>query len=147
MQQIIGSVKGHRATDQVLYSDDKQNLIVVGESFRREVFETLRKKYQDDPLVEIDRWFDGVLLPEPTNPYDPHAVMVILLDPDDETDQINPLHVGYLDKEHASKIQPKLIKLWKSEKVIPLLMRLDGGTPDRPNFGVFAMAMTSAIRF
>lgn len=147
MQQIIDSVEGHSATEQVLYSEAKQNLLVVGESFRGSVFEILRGKYQTDPTEEIDEWFSGVLIPEPTNPYDPHAVMVILLDQDDKTNKINPLHVGYIDKEHAAKVQPKIISLWKSEKVIPLLMRLDGGTSDKPNFGVFAMAMTSAIRY
>lgn len=147
MQQIISSIKGHGDTEQVLYDEDKQNLLVVGESFRGEVFELLRRKYQTDPSGEIDRWFSGVLIPEPTNPYDPHAVMVILLDPNDENDIISPLHVGYMDKEHAAKVQPRIISLWKSEKVIPLLMRLDGGTSDRPNFGIFAMAMTSSVRF
>lgn len=147
MNQIIGAVTGHHDTEQVLYDEDKQNLLVVGESFRGAVFEILRRKYQTDPSEEIDRWFSGVLMPEPTNPYDSHAVMVILLDEDDKTGKINPLHVGYIDKEHAAKVQPKIISLWRSEKVIPLLMRLDGGTSDRPNFGVFAMAMTSAIKF
>lgn len=147
MQQIIDSVEGHHPNAQVPYSEAKQNLLVVGESFRGEVFEILRRKYQTNPSEEIDEWFSGALIPEPNNPYDSHAVMVILLDQDEKTNKINPLHVGYIDKEHAAKVQPKLITLWKSEKVIPLLMRLDGGTSDRPNFGVFAMAMTSEIQF
>jgi len=147
MQQIIDSIAGHSATEQVLYSEAKQNFLVVGESFRGEVFEILRRKYQTDPSEEIGRWFSGVLIPEPTNSYDSHAVMVILLDQDDKTSKINPLHVGYIEKEHAAKVQPKIFSLWKSEKGISLLMRLDGGTSDKPNFGVFAMAMTSAIRY
>ena len=146
MAQIVDAIEGHEPTAQVLYTQDKHNLQVMGESFRGEVFKVLSEKYRDDADEEIDRWFSGVLLPEPTNPYDAHAVMVILLDPENDDGAITPLHVGYLDKEHAAKVQPKIINFWKDEKVIPLLLRVHGGTSERPNFSVFAMAMTSAIR-
>lgn len=148
MQEIGKSVRGHHSSDRVLYSDEKQYLHIVGESFRGEAFQALRTKYQSDGAdEEIDVWFSGVLLPEPTNQYDPHAIMVVLFDPDRGNGGITPLHVGYIERESAAKHQSQIIKLWKESKVIPLLLRVNGGTSDKPSFGISARAMTSAIRF
>ena len=147
MQKVISSVTGHHKSEQVLYSDNKQHLDVAGENYRGDVFKNLKEKYQPSPREEIGEWFSGVLLPEPTNPYDPHAVMVILLDQDVESLEIVPLHVGYMDKEHAANSQPQITKFWKEGKVIPLHLKIRGGTPQIPPFSVTAFAMTSAIRF
>ena len=147
MQQVISSVKEQGESEQVLYSDNKQHLDVAGENYRGDVFKNLKEKYQPSPREEIGEWFSGVLLPEPTNPYDPRAVMVILLDQDAESMEIVPLHVGYMDKAHAANSQPQITRFWKEGKVIPLQLKIRGGTPQIPPFLVTAFAMTSAIQF
>lgn len=63
------------------------------------------------------------------------------------SDEKQHLHVGYIEKKDAAKYQSQIIKLWKESTVIPLLLRVNGGTSDKPNFGISAMAMTSAVRF
>ena len=147
MQQVISSVKQHRGSEQILYSENEQHLGITGENYRGEVFKNLKEKYQPSPREEIGEWFSGVLLPEPTNPYDPHAVMVILLEQDVKSMEIVPLHVGYMDKEHAAYSQLQITKFWKEGKVIPLHLKIRGGTPQIPPFLVTAFAMTSAIQF
>ena len=145
MQQVISSVKQHRGSEQILYSENEQHLGVTGENYRGEVFKNLKEKYQPSPREEIGEWFSGVLLPEPTNPYDPRAVMVILLDQDAESMEIVPLHVGYMDRAHAANSQPKIIKFWQEGKVIPLTLKIRGGTLKNPPFLVTGFALTSVM--
>ena len=148
MQEIDKCVTGHHSSERVLYSDDSQSLQVVGESFRGDAFQALTDHYrQRNADGEIDVWFSGVLLPEPSNQYDPHAIMVVLFDQNHPSKDFTPLHVGYIDREDAGKHQSKIIEMWKRSTVIPLLIRVKGGTSEKPNYGILAKAKTSAIRF
>jgi hypothetical protein len=52
-----------------------------------------------------------------------------------------------MDKESAKKVHKKLLNLMGKDQFIPLLIRIVGGTPDKPNYGVFAYAKTKAIKF
>lgn len=148
LQEVDRCVKGHCSTDRVLFSEEMHSLRVVGESFRGEAFQFLRGKYQTQSTdEEIDVWFSGVLLPEPKNKYDVHAIMVVLIDRTEENGTLKPLHVGYIAKEDATTLQPKLIKLRNEGKVIPLLIRVNGGTISKPNFGILAKATSKAVTF
>lgn len=147
LREILHACSSHSETPHVLFSEGLQYVHVVGESFRTDTFYGLARKYQENPNGEIDRWFYGFLFPEPTNPYDRNAIMVYLIDEDKLGKKIKAQHVGYIEKVDAARFQPKILAHWSRGKVIPLLLRIHGGTPEKPNFGVAAQAMTSGMRF
>ncbi|MGM1064356.1 HIRAN domain-containing protein [Saccharothrix sp. Mg75] len=59
-----------------------------------------------------DRETTALLVPEPSNPYDPHAVRVDLLDADG-----TPAKVGYLSRAAARRHQPLLSELARRGEV------------------------------
>ncbi|HKP20167.1 MAG TPA: HIRAN domain-containing protein [Thermoleophilaceae bacterium] len=93
--------------------------------------------YQDAlrHICGSDRWehvrceVRAVLVPEPSNPYDPNAVMV----------QVDGQLVGYLSRGDAVEYQPVTRTLFERGEVIVCDARICGRGPgsDTPNLGIF----------
>lgn len=110
----------------------KQDLTIVGES-----------NYQDSIALFKKGWSYGLLVPEQDNQYDKNAVALYLIDSKYEIHK-----VGYLPKELAAKVSKPIINLLIGKgRVVPVLAKVDGGTKDKPNLGVFAYARTESVTF
>jgi hypothetical protein len=147
LKEIWNSIEGHSPTSRVLYDDEQQPINNVGESFRQPQIE----EFCGGQSAEDLDWLAGFLLPEMANPYDKTAVAIYAMRPTDAgIDSEVPfkvLHGGYMDKESAKKVHKKILNLMGKNQFIPLLIRVVGGTPDKPSYGVFAYAKTKAITF
>jgi hypothetical protein len=139
--EIDNAIQSHSATQRVLYSDNMQDLDIVGESFYQNQLKDLFKQVQDD-------WLAGFLLPEPLNPYDKNAISVILItQKQDQTGEYDCIRVGNLSKKQAKKVSSKIIDCIAKDTFIPVLAKLNGGTSDKPIIGVFGRAKTDKIKF
>lgn len=96
---------------------------IVGESFHSDTLARLKRKYGDGEL-------QIVLRPEPTNPYDKHAVAVY----------VDDMVVGHLAKKMAKDWQPMILAAEADGFLCAGPAQLLGGTPDKPNIGVFGAA-------
>lgn len=72
--------------------------------------------------------FTVTLLPEPTNQYDPNAVMVL-------SDRGKT--IGYLSREHAVEYAPVFTALAAHGQVAQCRAKMFGGTKAKPNIGVW----------
>lgn len=125
---------GESEDRQVAYSgrNFKQSLPIVGES-----------NYQDSLALFKRGWSYGLLIPEQDNPNDKNAVALYLIDSKFEIHK-----VGYLPKELAHSVsKPIANHLVEKGQVVPVLAKVEGGTKEKPNLGVFAYARTQAITF
>lgn len=147
LKEIWNSIEEHRPTPRVLYDDEQQPINNVGESFRQP---QIKEFCGEDSAEDLD-WLAGFLVPEMANPYDKTAVAIYAMRPTAEgIDSEIPfkiVHGGYMDKESAKKVHKKLLNLMGKNQFIPLLVRVVGGTPEKPSYGVFAYAKTKAITF
>jgi hypothetical protein len=147
LKEIWNSIEEHRPTPRVLYDDEQQPINNVGESFRQPQIE----EFCGEDSAEDLGWLAGFLVPEMANPYDKTAVAIYAMRPTAEgIDSEIPfkiVHGGYMDKESAKKVHKKLLNLMGKNQFIPLLVRVVGGTPEKPSYGVFAYAKTKAITF
>ncbi len=110
----------------------KQDLPIVGES-----------NYQESIALFKKGWSYGLLVPEQDNQYDKNAIALYLIDTKFEIHK-----VGYLPKELAAKVSKPIVNLLlRQGQVVPVLAKVDGGTAEKPNFGVFAYARTEAVEF
>lgn len=96
---------------------------IVGESFHTDNLQVLKRKYGG-------REFQIVLRPEPANPYDSNAVVVL----------VDGLVVGHLARDMAREWQPMLIAAEAEGFLCVGRAELLGGTKDKPNIGVFGSA-------
>jgi hypothetical protein len=109
----------NRRVEVVIFQGDV-GLEVVGESRYQTELRTIVDRVGRDVLA--------VLTPEPTNPYDPNAVAVM----------VNGVLVGYLPREIAPDFQPAVMRLQQRENLpIALRGRIVGGEPDRPSLGIW----------
>jgi hypothetical protein len=143
VQELCTAIEFHKPSERVLYSDAKIPLNNVGESY---VQEGLKKLCQGKPGEEVD-WLAGFLMPEILNPFDKTAVSVHATIVWPKTSEIEVFKVGYLDKDSAKKVHKKLLNLLGKDQYIPLLIRMTGGTKEKPNYGAFPYAMSDAIKF
>jgi hypothetical protein len=147
LKEIWNSIEEHSPTPRVLYDDEQQPINNVGESFRQP---QIQEFCGGDSAEDLD-WLAGFLVPEMANPYDKTAVAIYAMRPTAEgIDSEIPfkiVHGGYMDKESAKKVHKKILNLMGKNQFIPLLVRVVGGTPDKPSYGVFAYAKTKAITF
>jgi hypothetical protein len=147
LKQIWDSIENHTATNKILYDEEQQPINNVGESYRQEQIADFCDGIDGEELG----WLAGFLVPELANPHDKTAVAIYAIRPTDKG--INSefpfkvLHGGYMDRESAKKVHKKILNLMGKEQFIPLLIRVQGGTPDKPNYGVFSYAKTKAITF
>jgi len=110
----------------------KQDLIIVGES-----------NFQNSIALFKKGWSYGLLVPEQDNEFDKNAIALYLIDSKYEIHK-----VGYLVKEMASKVAKPIANLLIHKgQVVPVLAKVEGGTKEKPNLGVFAYARTEAVAF
>jgi hypothetical protein len=147
LKQIWDSIENHTATNKILYEEEQQPITKVGESYRQEQIADFCDGIDGEELG----WLAGFLVPELANPHDKTAVAIYAIRPTDEGVNsefpFKVLHGGYMDRESAKKVHKKILNLMGKEQFIPLLIRVQGGTSDKPNYGVFAYAKTKAITF
>jgi hypothetical protein len=147
LKEIWLSIEDHASSDRILYDEEQQPINNVGESYRQD---QIAEFCGDQPAEDLG-WLAGFLLPEIMNPHDKTAVAIYAIKLTasgiDSDVPFSILHGGYMDKESAKKIHKKLLNLMGKDQFIPLLIRIVGGTPDKPNYGVFAYAKTKAIKF
>jgi len=147
LKEIWESIENHSASPRILYDDEQQPINNVGESYRQDQI----ANFCEGQSAEDLGWISGFLMPEMANPHDKTAVAIYAIKPKesalDTEVPFSILHGGYMDKESAKKVHKKILNLMGKDQFIPLLVRIVGGTSDKPNFGVFAYAKTKAIKF
>ena len=72
--------------------------------------------------------FSVTLQPEPTNPYDPQAVVVL---------SDHRKTIGYLSREHAAEYGPVFAALAAHGQIAQCKAKMFGGTKAKPNIGVW----------
>jgi hypothetical protein len=143
VEELCTAIEFHEASERILYSEAKIPLNNVGETY---VQDGLKKLCEGKPGEDVD-WLAGFLMPEILNPFDKTAVSVNAVIVWPETSEIEVFKVGYMDKESAKKVHKKLLALLGKDQYIPLLIRMTGGTKEKPNYGAFPYAMSDAIKF
>lgn len=150
MKEIDDCIGLHRATPSVLFDNDEmQFLNVVGESQNQQtllrILNADREAHEEWDEEEGSDWYSGFLMPEPFNPYDANAVKVLLIEI--ESNDVKVVPVGYLAREQAKKVHKKILDFLDGGAVIPVLMKIVGGTKSQPNAGIVARAKTKALKF
>lgn len=144
LKEICQSIENHQASPRILYDEEQQPINNVGESYRQEQIAA----FCGDKSGEDLGWMAGFLMPEMANPHDKTAVAIYAIKQKEGSEEgLEILHGGYMDRESAKKVHKKILNLMGKDQFIPLLTRIQGGTPDKPNYGVFAYAKTKAIKF
>jgi len=147
LKEIWESIEEHTSIGRVSYDEEQQGINTVGESF---IQNQLAAFCNGEPGENLD-WLAGFLLPEMANGYDKTAVAIYVLQISESgIDSENPFRIvqgGYMDKESAKKVHKKILNLMGKNIFIPLLIRVHGGTQEKPNYGVFSYAKTKAIKF
>ena len=144
LTEICKSIENHEASPRILYDEEQQPINNVGESYRQEQIAA----FCGDKSGEDLGWMAGFLMPEMANPHDKTAVAIYAIKQKEGSEKgLEILHGGYMDRESAKKVHKKILNLMGKDQFIPLLTRIQGGTPDRPNYGLFAYAKTKAIKF
>jgi len=96
---------------------------IVGESFHADYIRALRRKHRASD-------FEIVLVPEPDNPYDRSSVAIY----------VDGAPVGHLSREMAPVWQPMVAAANAEGFVVAGTASIWGGSPDKPNLGVFGTA-------
>jgi len=144
LKEICQSIENHQASPRILYDEEQQPINNVGESYRQEQIAA----FCGDKSGEDLGWMAGFLMPEMANPHDKTAVAIYTIKQKEGSEGgLEILHGGYMDRESAKKVHKKILNLMGKDQFIPLLTRIQGGTPDKPSYGVFAYAKTKAIKF
>ncbi len=144
LKDICKSIENHQASPRILYDEEQQSINNVGESYRQEQIAA----FCGDKSGEDLGWMAGFLMPEMANPHDKTAVAIYAIKQKEGSEEgLEILHGGYMDRESAKKVHKKILNLMGKDQFIPLLTRIQGGTPEKPSFGVFAYAKTKAIKF
>lgn len=140
LSDIDESISNHKPIGDVLYSDEKQFLEVVGESFHSEGIQELVD------AIGTESWTSGTLLPEPFNQFDQNAVAVVLFYGSSKV-EFKTVKVGYLAKDQAKKVQKNILKQLNMGAAIPVLAMVKGGTLEKSHHGILARAMTKKVTF
>ena len=144
---LCNAIESHEPSARVPYSDSKVPINNDGESFRQDALKEMcgNRSGEDMP------WLTGFLLPEILNPYDKFAVGIHAIqvqeNPVPPAEKYNVFQVGYMDKESAKKVHKKILNLLGKDQYVPLLIRMTGGTKEKPNYGAFPYVMTDKIKF
>ena len=112
------SAVNEQAPDGVDYNYD-----VVGESFQRDHLLALVRSHKAFASGEI--YATAVLVPEPTNEFDPTAVKVM----------VEGVHVGYIPKFDSPAVTEMVKKSGKSSYEVPVRIGWDTNSPS-PLIGV-----------
>ena len=113
----------------VLLDPGRQTVDVVGEGSYQGTLERVAGGRTENGALNRDHF--ALLLPEPSNPYDPNAVRVLI--PTGGT-------VGYLSRENAVAYRPAIERVAAVGKLLGCRASLSGGwdrgSDDRGSFGV-----------
>jgi len=146
-EDLCNAIESHEPSTRIPYADSKVPINNVGESFRQE---ELKELCGSAPGEEMP-WLTGFLMPEILNPYDKFAVGIYAIQTLDTsapaTEKYNVVQVGYMDKESAKKVHKKVLNLLGKDQYVPLLIRMTGGSKEKPNYGAFPYVMTDKIKF
>ena len=146
-EDICKAIELHAPSARIPYSDSKVPINNVGESFRQDA---LRELCGDMSGEEMP-WLAGFLMPEILNPYDKSAVGIHAIHVSEIAgplaEKFNVVQVGYMDKESAKRVHKKILNLLGKDQYVPLLIRMTGGTKEKPNYGAFPYVMTDKIKF
>jgi len=146
-EDICKGIELHVPSARIPYSDSKVPINNVGESFRQDA---LRELCGDMSGEEMP-WLAGFLMPEILNPYDKSAVGIHAIHVSEivgpSAEKFNVVQVGYMDKESAKRVHKKILNLLGKDQYVPLLIRMTGGTKEKPNYGAFPYVMTDKIKF
>jgi len=115
---LVLSASNSEAPDGVDYNYD-----VVGESFRRDGLLALVRSHKAFDTGEI--YSTAVLELEPTNPFDPNAVKVV----------VEGTQVGYIPKFDSPAVTVMVKKSGKSSYEVPVRIGVDTNSPE-PLIGV-----------
>lgn len=118
---LFRTVPAQRSVRRV--QDPMIDVEIVGESFHEDYIRRLHRKYGDNQ-------FEIVLVAEPDNRYDRNAVAVY----------VDGGLVGHLSKAMAPDWQPMVLAAAAEGYVVAGSAAIYGGTPDKPNRGVFGAA-------
>src|SRR5262245_59128710 len=117
----------------VLFDPAAKMVAVVGESQYQGSLERLAGGRTIDGAKNRDH--KALLLPEPTNPYDPNAVRVVVVTADG-----SGATIGYMSRDNAVAYRPVIDRLARLGKVAGCLASISGGwdrgSGDRGSFGV-----------
>jgi collagen type III alpha len=95
-------------------------LEVAGEWYRAEDLRTLFTRHAKVSDAGAEIRLDAVLVPDPSNPFDNHAVAVF----------VDGLHVGYMERSDAASYQSVIAKLPDGELAVPSRQWLRGTAQD-----------------
>lgn len=98
------------------WSPRTQQLEVAGEWYRAESLRTLFTRHARVSDTGAEIRLDAVLVPDPSNPFDNHAVAVF----------VDGLHVGYMERSDAAKYHLVIAKLPGGELAVPSRQWLRG---------------------
>ena len=110
-------------SDQMSADDSEYNYGVVGESFQRDHLMALIRAHKAFETGEI--LTTAVLEPEPTNPFDPTAVKVV----------VEGVQVGYIAKFDSAAVTKMIEKSGKKSYEVPAKIGFDADSP-APLIGV-----------
>jgi hypothetical protein len=146
-EEICLALETHSESPRILYSETKIPINNVGESFRQNEL----NEFCGGLAGEALDWVYGFLMPEILNPFDKTAVAIYALKKKSGGAQghekFDVVHAGYLEKDIAKKVHKKVLSHLGKDQYIPLLIRMTGGTKEKPNYGAFPYVMSSAIKF
>ena len=135
VMEMRGRLGEFVSDERIPYNPDaKQSIDIVGESN----FQDNLKKFKKGNPSDI--WENGVLIPEPNNVNDPNAILLYLINNDYWIDP-----VGYVPRDLAAKLNRPLSNLMVAGKILPVLCKLVGGSPEFPNIGVKAWVKSDVI--
>jgi imidazole glycerol phosphate synthase subunit HisF len=125
IKQATESIHVPEVVERLQSSDDNSdyNYEVVGESFQRDHLMALIRSHKAFSTGEI--LATAILEPEPTNPFDPTAVKVV----------IEGVQVGYIAKFDSAAVTKMIEKSGKSVYEVPAKIGFDAESP-APLIGV-----------
>ena len=122
---------------------EHKNIAYAGRNIKHELNIVGEAQYQEEISKFKKGWSYGFLVPEQDNKFDKNAVALYLVDNKYEVSK-----VGYLDKEMAARVSQAVANLLTNQgQIIPVLAKVEGGSSEKPNLGVFASAKTNSIKF
>lgn len=129
----VGDLKGDLQVAAILFEPARKMVDVVGEGSHQGSLERVAGgRTVDGPRI---RDHSAILMPEPTNPYDPNAVRVVVV-----PSSGSGATIGYLSREDAVAYRPVIDRLAAEGKVAACRASIGGGwergSDDRGSFGV-----------
>lgn len=161
LYEIWNAIEKQSSSTRVPYSNQMTPINIDEESFHQEWL----SEFCDHRPGEGIPWSAGFLSPELASPNYEAAVAIYAFKKDADNSKVVStsstvnsenaesitqymvLHVGYMEKESALKVHRDIINLMGQDKYIPLLVKITGGSSQKPFYGVSAYAMSDKVDF